>query len=136
MYLYIYVYFLVHPFGVMDRSGMLKHLVPGAIVQQHLKTCKLGATDCGLCAVHQAWLSHKKPWLRAILVDGEAKLGSGQSWIYWQRKEKKPWQECTAEGSAWAKMLWDNDKEGPADSDVTGGNKKRKRVAPPGTCQG
>ena len=50
------------------------------------------------------------------------------SWIYWQRKEKKAWHECTAEGSAWAKMLWDNDKEGPADADATKDTKKKKKA--------
>ena len=59
----------------MDKSGTLKHLVPGTIVEEHLTTCKLGPQKCGLCAVHQAWVSHKKPWLRVVLVEGEAKLG-------------------------------------------------------------
>lgn len=54
---------------------ILKHLVPGSIVQQHVRTCKLTPESCGLCGVHQAWLLYQKPWLRVVLVDGEAKLG-------------------------------------------------------------
>ena len=59
----------------MDQSGVLKHLVPGTIVEQHVKTCKLGPKKCGLCGVHKAWLLYQKPWLRAILADGQVKLG-------------------------------------------------------------
>ena len=58
-----------------DRRRLLSQLVPGSLVLQHRKTCQLETSDCGLCAVHEAWKLHKRDWLRAILKDGAIALG-------------------------------------------------------------
>ncbi|CAK9113539.1 Uncharacterized protein SCF082_LOCUS52631, partial [Durusdinium trenchii] len=58
-----------------NQARLLSQLVPGTLVLQHLKTCKLETSDCGLCAVHEAWKSYKRDWVRAILNDGVVTLG-------------------------------------------------------------
>jgi hypothetical protein len=59
-----------------DKARLLSQLVPGTLLLQHLKTCKLETTDCGLCAVHEAWKLYKRrDWVRAILNDGVIAVG-------------------------------------------------------------
>ena len=78
----------------MEKSR-LSHLIPGSIVTQHLPSCKLDASDCGLCAVHESWKLHRREWVRAVLDEGVAKLGCSvccQAGLDnpWARFQQKP----------------------------------------------
>eukprot|EP00434_Breviolum_minutum_P017317 symbB.v1.2.015286.t1/scaffold1136.1/size135929/14 len=46
------------------------------------------------------------------------------SWVYWQQNEKKAWKECVTDGARWAKMLSEEGKAGPEDSEAVGLAKK------------
>ena len=52
------------------------------------------------------------------------------SWVYWQQNEKKTWKECVTEGARWAKMLSENDKAGPEDSEAVGQAKTKQKGKP------
>ena len=57
------------------HSSLLSGLVPGVLVQQHVKSCKSDVSECGICAVHEAWKMHRRPWVRTVLDQGKALLG-------------------------------------------------------------
>ena len=67
--------FVISRPGGMGKASAVEGLVPSKLLKQHLKACKASLTKCGLCALHNAWKKHKKPWLRAKLVNEEIKLG-------------------------------------------------------------
>ena len=53
------------------------------------------------------------------------------SWVYWQQNEKKAWKECVTDGARWAKMLSEEGKAGPEDSEAVGLAKNKMRPGPP-----
>ena len=72
----IFIYFsLCCPVAMEKKRVSLSQLIPGTLVIQHLQSCKLDVSDCGLCAVHESGKLHQREWVRATLEDGVAKLG-------------------------------------------------------------
>ena len=72
----IFIYFsLCCPVAMEKKRVSLSPLIPGTLVIQHLQSCKLDVSDCGLCAVHESWKLHQREWVRVTLEDGVAKLG-------------------------------------------------------------
>ena len=72
----IFIYFsLCCPVAMEKKRVSLSQLIPGTLVIQHLQSCKLDVSDCGLCAVHESWKLHQREWVRVTLEDGVAKLG-------------------------------------------------------------
>ena len=72
----IFIYFsLCCPVAMEKKRVSLSQLIAGTLVIQHLQSCKLDVSDCGLCAVHESWKLHQREWVRVTLEDGVAKLG-------------------------------------------------------------
>ena len=58
------------------------------------------------------------------------------AWIYWRRSGQKDWQECVADGKAWAAMLVEKNEEGPDDEDVKDNVKSTSKTTPVTSLQG
>ena len=82
----MYYFIRCCPVAMEKKRTSLSQLIPGTLATQHLQSCKLDVSDCGLCAVHESGKLHQREWVRATLEDGVAKLwdaqfAAGQAWM-------------------------------------------------------
>ena len=49
-------------------------------------------------------------------------------WVYWSQGQKKPWQDCEADGRNWSRVLWAKNEEGPSDEEALTTKRKKEKT--------